>query len=203
MAVKSLCNSVVKFFSSWSFLLLASADFNQWLKSYINLQLIRYFCYVDFLHLKVSTTIFLLLLIFVQSFVSLVYDIDFWLNKDYIAANLCVNKDKPQMHCNGKCFLAKEKQDAEKQSQQPNSDKKDKFEIQPFFLPETTSVNCINVSIGILYGNEKNVLLTGYTNKLFHPPCWSFPCLNSALHQTELFIHAIARRLWRHISPKQ
>ena len=133
--------------------------------------LICYFCCVDVLHLKVSTTIFLLLLIFMQSFVSYVYDLDFWLNKDYIAANFCVNKNKPQMHCNGKCFLAKEKQDAEKQNQQPNSDRKDKFEIQPFFLPATTSLNCYGVSVSILYGTGRNDLLAGCTHKLFHPPC--------------------------------
>jgi hypothetical protein len=106
----------------------------------------------------------------VQSFVSLVYDLDFWLNKDYISANFCVNKSKPQMHCNGKCFLAKEKQDAEKQSQQPNNDKKDKFEIQPFFLPETTSLNYYSLPVSNQYCNEKNVLLTGYTHAIFHPP---------------------------------
>lgn len=29
------------------------------------------------------------------------------LNKEYIANELCVNKDVPMMHCNGKCHLAK------------------------------------------------------------------------------------------------
>ncbi|AQG82438.1 hypothetical protein [Spirosoma montaniterrae] len=28
-------------------------------------------------------------------------------NKDYIARVLCENRDKPQLHCDGKCFLAK------------------------------------------------------------------------------------------------
>ncbi|MCX6215611.1 hypothetical protein [Spirosoma sp.] len=29
------------------------------------------------------------------------------LNQDYIARNLCVNRDKPQLHCNGQCYLAR------------------------------------------------------------------------------------------------
>lgn len=29
------------------------------------------------------------------------------LNKEYIARVLCENRDKPQMHCDGKCYLAK------------------------------------------------------------------------------------------------
>lgn len=29
------------------------------------------------------------------------------LNRDYIARVLCENRDKPELHCDGKCFLAK------------------------------------------------------------------------------------------------
>jgi hypothetical protein len=28
-------------------------------------------------------------------------------NRDYIARVLCENRDKPQLHCDGKCYLAK------------------------------------------------------------------------------------------------
>lgn len=32
----------------------------------------------------------------------------YWLaNRAYIAATLCENRDKPQLHCDGKCYLAK------------------------------------------------------------------------------------------------
>jgi hypothetical protein len=30
------------------------------------------------------------------------------LNRDYIARMLCVNRDKPMMHCNGHCYLNKQ-----------------------------------------------------------------------------------------------
>lgn len=30
----------------------------------------------------------------------------FALRQDYIAEHFCVNRDKPEMHCDGKCFLA-------------------------------------------------------------------------------------------------
>jgi hypothetical protein len=29
-------------------------------------------------------------------------------NKEYIARVLCQNRDKPQLHCDGKCYLAKQ-----------------------------------------------------------------------------------------------
>ncbi|QCX39488.1 hypothetical protein FF125_13960 [Aureibaculum algae] len=34
--------------------------------------------------------------------------IDYNLNYDYIAKVLCINKDEPELKCNGKCHLAKE-----------------------------------------------------------------------------------------------
>lgn len=33
--------------------------------------------------------------------------VSFKLNQNFIARELCVNRNKPEMHCNGKCFLAK------------------------------------------------------------------------------------------------
>lgn len=34
--------------------------------------------------------------------------LEYWLNYDYIVNELCENKDKPQIHCDGKCHLNKE-----------------------------------------------------------------------------------------------
>ena len=33
--------------------------------------------------------------------------IDYLVNKDYIKTVLCINKDVPEMHCDGKCYLKK------------------------------------------------------------------------------------------------
>ena len=44
--------------------------------------------------------------------------ISFKVNQNYIARVLCVNKDKPKLNCNGKCFLAKKLKQAEQQEQQ-------------------------------------------------------------------------------------
>jgi hypothetical protein len=41
------------------------------------------------------------------------------LNRNYIARVLCENRDKPQLHCNGKCYLAKKlKSQQDKQDQE-------------------------------------------------------------------------------------
>ena len=34
--------------------------------------------------------------------------VEYVLNQDYIAEFLCINKEKPELQCNGKCHLVKE-----------------------------------------------------------------------------------------------
>ena len=48
--------------------------------------------------------------------------IDYLINKDYIAKNLCINKDKPQSCCKGKCHMVKQLQ---KTNPNPGNDTKD------------------------------------------------------------------------------
>jgi len=38
--------------------------------------------------------------------------IGYQINKAYIMQTLCVNRDKPQLHCDGKCYLDKQLQKA-------------------------------------------------------------------------------------------
>ena len=53
---------------------------------------------------------------------------DYIINKEYIANNLCVNKSKPILKCNGKCHLAKQlkKQD---QKENKSSSSTEKIEV--------------------------------------------------------------------------
>jgi hypothetical protein len=57
----------------------------------------------------------------------------FELNKKYIVANLCENRDKPWLHCNGQCyFMKKIKQAAEKDKSDERQSQKNNFQ-QTFF----------------------------------------------------------------------
>ena len=47
--------------------------------------------------------------------------LDYLLNYDFIAKELCINRDKPIQTCNGKCYL--EKEVAKQQNLMPNSSK--------------------------------------------------------------------------------
>ncbi len=44
----------------------------------------------------------------------------FHFNQDFIAKNLCVNRAKPAMQCNGKCYLKKQMAEQEQQQQGNN-----------------------------------------------------------------------------------
>ncbi len=55
----------------------------------------------------------LLIALIGSSFSRLLVYAGFEANQDYIAKTLCVNKNKPWMHCNGKCYLMKKVQQAE------------------------------------------------------------------------------------------
>ncbi|MFD3275142.1 hypothetical protein [Aquirufa echingensis] len=52
-------------------------------------------------------------------------------NRNYIAKNLCENRDKPKLNCNGQCYLAKKLKAAEDKEQKSNSERLEKMpEIQ-------------------------------------------------------------------------
>jgi len=59
------------------------------------------------------------------------------LDYDHISKVLCVNKKKPQMHCNGKCHLMKELAKASEKETPVSSDKKAPHAESEtlFFLP--------------------------------------------------------------------
>lgn len=44
--------------------------------------------------------------------------LNYELNKEYIKENLCINRDKPEMHCEGKCYLQSQIQKEMQQQEQ-------------------------------------------------------------------------------------
>lgn len=101
--------------------------------------------------------------------------LDYVVNYDYIKNELCVNKEKPQLHCNGKCHLAKELAKAAEQEKPQSNDKKENhhFEVEtlfcqnikefsffPFFKIEYKKDN-------FKYSNEYQF---SCIQKSFHPP---------------------------------
>jgi hypothetical protein len=94
--------------------------------------------------------------------------VEFLANRKYISENLCVNKNKPQMHCCGKCQLSKRmSQENKKDSNLPERKRIDEVlfcnEINPFRF-EAEAVNDIKLS------RLDPISISYYYSDIFHPP---------------------------------
>ncbi len=94
------------------------------------------------------------------------------LNKEYIARNLCENRDKPEMHCNGKCQVKKmiEKVEQEHQDQHeiPGSEG---LNFVFFLIPERFSLAETTVFIvPAVYGYSHISYTNSYPGRIFRPP---------------------------------
>jgi len=120
--------------------------------------------------LKILATIFLTSVIFVQTFSTYFIKVDFYLNQSYIAKNLCVNREKPMMHCNGKCYLSKKITEQEKKDNSPIS-KTERMDIQLFFLPETLLLeNTFSIILKRHYIIKEENPVSSFSTSTFHPP---------------------------------
>ena len=113
----------------------------------------------------------LIALLFTQTFSKWVVLLEYNLTKDFIAKNLCVNKARPQLHCNGKCQMMKRLAEEEKQNSSNNSTTK--ISIQDLF--------CSNARIQLdppllhaaLVSINEDPPISAYSTpvvSIFHPP---------------------------------
>lgn len=120
--------------------------------------------------MKVVTTIFLTITIFLQTFSTYIIQADFFLNRSYIAKNLCVNREKPRMQCNGKCYLSKKLKEQENQDQQVPVSKNEQFNIQPFFVPAPFLLVNTGTAIKMKYFIKNDQAVASFSHSIFHPP---------------------------------
>lgn len=99
--------------------------------------------------------------------------LDYVINYDYITKELCENKEKPELKCNGKCHLKKELANAsETENATLPSEKKHNPSIEVLFL-ESIETFQLNPTIEMIQRNNYNyislyTLLESYA--IFHPP---------------------------------
>ena len=100
--------------------------------------------------------------------------LEYIVNYDYIVSELCENKSKPELHCNGKCHLEKELAKASASDATNSSEKKTSFQqteivfcqelefmdFRQIYFPNTTLISNN-------YSNFYFHLNNGY---VFHPP---------------------------------
>ena len=89
--------------------------------------------------------------------------IGFTLRQDFIAQELCVNRDNPKMKCGGFCYLSKKMHESEKD----DIDRKNIANLQvalalhyfrnPFYFPEPTSHDTsriVSPTVGLVPGTS-------------------------------------------------
>ena len=92
---------------------------------------------------------------------------------DYIKNELCENRDTPELHCNGKCHLAKQIVKAGDSDSGNEKNKSIKIEISIVYFQEITHNDAVllsndeNLKINISYNNTYKF---HHTDVIFHPP---------------------------------
>ena len=95
---------------------------------------------------------------------------DYVINQDYIAEYLCINKDKPEMDCNGKCYLMEmlEEENQQKKQNLPAIDLREYpigF-VQVLHIPFVTQLS-FKTKNNTIYTRQYSFL---FNDSLFHPP---------------------------------
>jgi hypothetical protein len=123
--------------------------------------------------LKNAISIFFALLILCQSFSKVWIIISFKINQDYIAKVLCVNRDKPEVLCSGKCVLRQNLQSDEGQDkkQLPLKSKEQKeitycFEMLQWLIVEPIE-NVVSKKHPTFYLYPRSI---SHLRRVFHPP---------------------------------
>ncbi|MDX2001892.1 MAG: hypothetical protein SFW35_05655 [Chitinophagales bacterium] len=112
----------------------------------------------------------LLAAIAASSFSSVIIQGAYQVNKSYIATVKCENRDKPTMHCNGKCYLKNQlKQEEEKR-------KEENVELNKFYLDwiserHTTHLSISSTDLVFIFPQYLLYTSTYVTSPIDPPPC--------------------------------
>ena len=121
--------------------------------------------------MKRLVAIFALVGILLQTFSQVVILGQYYANKDYIAKNLCENRNKPSMHCDGKCCL-KKKLAKEGKEQAPNSRNQKSEQVVNLFYANTKFEvkHFVTSEIPNKYFTYNDLRTSSFHSSVFHPP---------------------------------
>jgi len=105
-----------------------------------------------------------------QSMAFLVINAEFSINRNYITSALCINRNKPDMHCDGKCFLKKELT-----GQQNDQTSNQKSTAQPlivhFFIEREFQHTLFFTSRFLPHSQITLPAKTQFSDSMERPPC--------------------------------
>lgn len=118
-----------------------------------------------------SRLLFILALvgILMQNFGKVFILVNFELNRNYIAKNLCVKKEDPHNCCKGKCYLKKQIEQEEKKEKSPiSTDTKGKEEIQ--FCQNIHKLYFLRATLIEMQTPYTPFISEGIDQSIFRPP---------------------------------
>ena len=95
------------------------------------------------------------------------------INQNYIADFLCINKDKPELECNGKCYLADQlKKAAEEKEKNLPAIAMEEYPIGIIIFTsfQATEIAETHKETNFQYQNSYTF---SYLNSVFHPPTFN------------------------------
>lgn len=126
------------------------------------------------------SSILLILVLLSKTIYGMFWQVNFRMNQREITRLECVNKNRPEMHCNGKCYLAKQLQKAEEQLDDKRQESsrsigqlkwlESAFFSTPSFLTVHTSIAFAESEKKCFTASEDRVH-SEYCSSIFHPPC--------------------------------
>jgi len=96
--------------------------------------------------------------------------VNYWMNRSYIISELCENRDRPEMDCNGRCHLKKQIETSSEQQDRGSAITEVQLMVefvQPLFVLEFKP---IIYQANIKYGNHAVEPVVGFSPSIFHPP---------------------------------
>lgn len=96
---------------------------------------------------------------------------NFYLNQEAITAKFCVNKNKPKMNCNGKCYLAKQIKEQEQREAGNAIMELANIEVFSSASHFAQSLKSSYTIIAIIYPEFSVPLSETFLTNTFKPPC--------------------------------
>lgn len=119
--------------------------------------------------MRTALVILILISIFLNGISSVFYYVDFRVNSEYYKKN-CINKAKPQLHCNGHCQLMK-KIKLEESKDKQNSERKYNYKSEIVSSKNSfVSIKTLLISFAISYPLNDLKATVDYSKKLYRPP---------------------------------
>jgi len=122
--------------------------------------------------MKLVTVPILILLLMTQTFSHLFVVWSFRINQDYIAKNLCENRYRPVLHCNGNCVLMKKMKQEQKQERESPGDLK--LEVASVVISSKTFFGVTSDPNVVKTNSYYPAINTGIpvdrSADIFHPP---------------------------------